>query len=141
MINWRRLYNKLFELINKPAPLYYSGPMFINAVREVDQYCLSYTQLMEELRERGESTSRQDYFYYLLQKYDEPTRISIINAILDKTKAYDLELTNSIKNELGDISGVPNPILRTEIWNNERLILLITEIDKVAYNIFRTFRP
>jgi hypothetical protein len=129
MINWRRLYNKLFDLINKPAPLYFSGPMFINTIREVDQYCLSYAQLMEELREKGESTSRQDYFYYLLQKYDEPTRISIINAILEKTKAFDPELTNSIRNELVDISGVPKPVLNAEIWNNEKLLFLINEID------------
>jgi len=129
MINWRRLYNKLFDLINRPEPLYFGGPKFIDTIREIDPYCLSYGQLMEELREKGESTSRKDYFYYLLLKYDEGTRVLIINAILEKTKQYEPDISNSIKDELGGIGGVPNPVVSAEAWNGEKLASLITEID------------
>ena len=71
-VNWARVFNRLLPLINKQGEAYYSGPRFLEAVREVDPFFLSYQQLMDERNKQGKSTSRKDYFYDILLSFSEP---------------------------------------------------------------------
>ena len=59
-MNWTIVYNRLFEIINpadKTDPCYFSGPRFLNKVREVDPYFSNYDQYIGERRDNEKSTS------------------------------------------------------------------------------------
>lgn len=50
-MNWIRIFNMLFEIINPTGSVhsdYFSGPRFIDIVREFDHYFPTYPQYMEE---------------------------------------------------------------------------------------------
>ena len=82
-LNWARIYNALFSLINdQMSGTYYSGPDFLKAVRFVDPYYPEYSQLIVERQSRRESTSRRDYFWDILMSFNEEDRKRILQEIL-----------------------------------------------------------
>lgn len=82
-VNWVRIYNRLFEIIDSEGETYFSGGRFISKVREIDPYFHSYSQYIEERRRQGKSTSRRDYFYDILIGFDEDNRLAILASILE----------------------------------------------------------
>ena len=128
MYNWVRIYNRLFALVDQQGECYFSGPRFIDVVREVDPYFLTYGQYMQELKNTGESTSRRDYFYRILSSFDDERKVAIVNSIVDHVRAHDPEKTSGILAELGGTAAVPRPQLG-EIWNSARLAKYLAEID------------
>ena len=82
MIDWAKIFNRLFEIINGPDPLYFKGPRFIDAVRKIDPYFPDYGQYIEQRRESDKSTTRKDYFYDILLSFEETQRVKIVNVIL-----------------------------------------------------------
>ena len=76
-INWARVFNRLFEIINSEGDSYFSGGRFISVVREIDPFFPDYSQYIEERRRVGESTRRKDYFYDIVLMFDEGHRIHL----------------------------------------------------------------
>jgi hypothetical protein len=129
-INWVRIFNQLFELINQEGPGYFSGGRYISKVREViDPYFPDYQQYINSRKQSGRSTSRKDYYYDILMKFGIDERISLLNSIMDDIKDFFPDQIAQIKNGLFDQSGVPKPKLEKETWNSERLNKYLQEID------------
>jgi hypothetical protein len=128
-VNWARIYNRLFALIDQQGPAYYSGGRFVSAVREVDPFSLNYNQLIEERNAQKKSTSRKDYFYDVLMKFPEPQRYQLIAAILRPLETTHLNEVTAIRGELGGFVPVPQASIPPELWNGDRLSGYLQEID------------
>jgi hypothetical protein len=112
-----------------PAPCYFSGPRFLNAVREIDLNLPPYADVMEARRQGNLSTSRRDYFRDTFMGLDEASRVRLVVAILDEIHACDEALTGEIRALLA--GGVAGPVgnVPAELWNADRLNRLLGEID------------
>lgn len=103
-MNWIRIFNMLFEIINPTGSVhsdYFSGPRFIDIVREFDHYFPTYPQYMEERKVARLSTSRKDYFYDILMHFSENQRIEIINRIIESCEKTDSEKIRKLKQAIG----------------------------------------
>lgn len=128
-INWTRIYNRLFEIVNTTGECYFSGGRFIATVREVDPYFPDYSQYISERRASGKSTSRKDYFYDIILGFPEEERFRIIDAILDKVQGCASDKVSEIRGLLGGVAPVPSPILAKDAWNAGKLNKYLEEID------------
>lgn len=121
--NWIEIYNRLFELINnqEDTATYFSGPRFINAVREIQPYSPTYTQYIQTRSDAGKSTSRKIFYYDLLMDQEPNVRVAIIEKILDIVRPFEPIKSTAIdillgKNEKGES---PNPtIIEKETLDN-----------------------
>lgn len=129
-LNWVRIYNLLFNIIDKQGPTYYSGPNFISKVHEVDPSYPNYSQYIELRRRKRKSTSRRDYFYDILLDFEETERCKIINSILEDVSGEFPAEIERIRSELGGISAVPHASISPDCWNANRLSDYIAEIDR-----------
>ena len=102
-MNWIEIYNRLFELINNQGDTatYYSGPKFINTVREFEPYFPSYTQFIEKRNLEGKSTSRKIFYYDILLGLKEEMRFNVVNRILEIIKPFQNEKVEMIEKLLG----------------------------------------
>lgn len=89
-INWVEVFNRLFELINNQGDTatYFSGPRFLDAVREILPYYLTYSQYIQQRNLDGKSTSRKIFYYDILMELDVPVRKKIIEKILMIVKPF-----------------------------------------------------
>lgn len=89
---------RLFELINNKADTatYFSGPRFIDTVRQFEPYFPNYTQYIELRNQEGKSTSRQIFYYDILLNLKEQSRQNIINRILEIVKPFQGEKVQDI---------------------------------------------
>lgn len=85
-VDWIRVYNRLFEIINSEGDAYFSGGRFVSKIREVDPYFYDYTQYIEQRRRSDKSTSRKDYFYDILLGLEENQRLEVLSSILDEAR-------------------------------------------------------
>jgi TIR domain len=97
-MNWIEIYNRLFELINNQADVatYFSGPRFINTVREFERYFPDYSQFIEQRNREGKSTSRKIFYYDILLELKEGMRLKVVNRILEILKPFQSEKVNKI---------------------------------------------
>lgn len=128
-MNWVRIFNRIFQIIDTKGDTYFSGGKFISKVREVDPYFPNYNQYIEQRHQQGKSTSRKDYYYDILLGFDESNRLRIIQAILDEVKGFEPDKVLKIINEMGWITTIPSPEISKELWNSERLNTYLQEID------------
>ena len=98
-MNWIEIYNRLFEIINvqDDASTYFSGPRFINTLKEFNRYHPDYHQYINLRNEHGKSTSRKIYFYDMIMELDESTRINFINRILEMVEPFEKEKVKLIR--------------------------------------------
>lgn len=98
-MNWVEIYNRLFEVINVQgdASTYFSGPRFINTLKEFNQYHPDYTQYISLRNEQGKSTSRRIFYYDIIMELDEKTRIEFVNRILEMVEPFEKEKVIPIK--------------------------------------------
>ena len=106
VVNWVRVYNRLFELLNTTGPMYFSGPRFISKIREVDPHFPNYNQYLEARRLDGKSTSRSDYFYDILLSFNESQRQELISALLVDLREHAAEKVAALEAELAG-AGAP----------------------------------
>ncbi|RYE52506.1 MAG: toll/interleukin-1 receptor domain-containing protein [Sphingobacteriales bacterium] len=100
--NWIELFNHIFELINNQgAPSYFSGPRFINVVREFDPYFPDYNQYIELRTKAGKSTTRKIYYYDILNGLPDVVRERVINRLLDINHVLEPEKVCAIEQLLG----------------------------------------
>ena len=112
-MNWIQIYNRLFEVINiqDDASTYFSGPRFINTLKEFNKYHPDYYQYIELRNEQGKSTSRKIYFYDLIMDLDENTRIDFINRILEMVEPFEKEKVEPIRGLIkGEEATIEIPI-------------------------------
>lgn len=102
-MNWIEIYNRLFEIINNQGDTatYFSGPRFINTVREFEPYFPDYNQFIEQRNREGKSTSRKIYYYDILLGLKEEVRLKVINRFLEILKPFQQERVNQIEALLG----------------------------------------
>lgn len=102
-MNWIEIFNRLFELINNQgdSATYYSGPRFINTVREFEPYFPDYTQFIEQRNIEGKSTSRKIFYYDILLGLKEEMRLKVVNRILEILKPYQTGKVLKIEELLG----------------------------------------
>ena len=98
-MNWIEVYNRLFEVINNQndQSTYFSGPRFINTLKEFSPYHPDYTQYINLRNRQGKSTSRRIFYYDILMELDESTRINFINRIIEMVEPFDSERITPIK--------------------------------------------
>lgn len=98
-MNWIEIYNRLFEIINnqEDTSTYFSGPRFINTLKQFDKYHPNYTQYINLRNEQGKSTSRKIFYYDILMELEESVRINFINRILEMVEPFDKERVIPIK--------------------------------------------
>ncbi len=77
-IDWNKAYAKLFSLLdNKNEKTYFSGPEFLNILREYNYGIPSYHIYINELKNQDKSTSRKDYYRDEFFKLNENHRKSV----------------------------------------------------------------
>lgn len=93
------MYNRLFELINQQnTAVYFSGPRFINTVREFSPYFPTYEQYIGKRNEEGKSTTRKIFYYDILQELDDDIKEKTIRRILEITGPFEQEKVYQIEN-------------------------------------------
>lgn len=129
-MNWVVIFNRLFEIINTQGPTYYSGPMFLDVVRETNHNVPPYAAYIQG---RGsKSTSRKDYYYDLMMEQPEADRRAIVNRILDSVGHHQPERTAALRAILlqgQPQSQGPQAQIPPDIWNAERLTEYIEGMD------------
>jgi hypothetical protein len=131
MLKWTAIYTRLFVLIDQPGPSYFSGPRFIKAVQEFNPDLSNYSAYLEELRVSGKSTTRRDYFKYILTDLDEATRIRVVGVILDELERVEgnADRASEIRKLLGGGTIAPSATVPAAAWSAERLNNYLREID------------
>ncbi len=76
---------------------YFSGPRFINTLKEFDKYHPDYNQYIELRNDQGKSTSRKIFYFDILMKLDENTRVKFLNRILEMIEPFDKYRVTAIK--------------------------------------------
>lgn len=143
--NWIVAWNKLWEIIGevpKESPYYYSGPMFLKVICELDNAVeTNYSRYIEFRRNKGLSTSRKDYFrdlldglteekryefYVRIQESFEDTVFTTINTTDNKFEPFiDLELASSVsqqskENEIAENNNESHPkVFISYSWDSE----------------------
>lgn len=128
-MEWVRIWNRLFDLINRPGEMYYSGSRFIAKVREVDPYFLTYKQYIEARQQAGEPTSRKDYFFDILPNLDKARRTRVMSSIIDDLAEHEPETAAEIRGVMGGVAGAPTAVVPADAWGAERLNLFLEEMD------------
>ena len=129
-MNWIEIYNRLFEVINVQgdASTYFSGPRFINTLKEFNQYHPDYTQYISLRNEQGKSTSRRIFYYDIIMELDESTRVDFINRILEMVEPFEKEkvipIRALIKGENPTIKKPKQENVKENVGNGFHIIFL-----------------
>ncbi len=125
-----RIFNLLFELINKGTedPDYFSGPRFIDKIRQVDTSHPDYSQFITIMDGEGQRKSRRVYFLEILQSYDTVNQVRIINSILDEIEERNQESVQTIRGLLTGENVVPMAEV-DDVWDSDRLANYLRDID------------
>jgi hypothetical protein len=97
--NWVEIYNRLFEImdVKGDAATYFSGPRFINIVKQVKPYFPDYSQYINQREAQGKSTTRKIFYFDILKELGFTERIKTINSILEIIRPYDKERVEVIE--------------------------------------------
>ncbi|WP_207423738.1 toll/interleukin-1 receptor domain-containing protein [Desertivirga brevis] len=97
--NWIEIYNRLFEImdVKGDAATYFSGPRFINIVKQIKPYFADYSQYINQREAEGKSTTRKIYYFDILKELSFTERIKTINSILEIIRPYDRERVEAIE--------------------------------------------
>lgn len=101
--NWIEVYNRLFELINVQGntATYYSGPKFIDTIREFDPYFPTYKQYIDLRNGQGKSTSRKIFYYDILLELTQEMRTNVLARILSILAPHEPDQVAEIQSLLG----------------------------------------
>ena len=102
-MNWIEIFNRLFEIINDQGDTatYFSGPKFINVVRETEPYFPDYSQYIDQRNKEGKSTSRKIFFYDILIGLNQASRSSVMIRLLDLLRPFKPVQVEQIERLLG----------------------------------------
>jgi hypothetical protein len=128
-INWVGVYNLLWKIIDSKGDCYFSGPRFLDTVREVMLDLPGYGEFIRDRQAAGKSTSRKDYFRDVLMELDEPSRWRVVNAILESVEHCDQNLASEIRISMGGPGAAPTATVPPDLWNATRLNNFLADID------------
>lgn len=128
-MNWTKIYNRLFQIINTGGDTYFSGPRFIKAVRQVEEDFPDYNNYIEQRRQEDKSTTRETFFFDILMSLDISKRVRVINNILDSVEHLDTEKVSELRQMLHGDTTAPMAEVVVELWNADRLNKYLSEID------------
>ncbi|MGV3696317.1 toll/interleukin-1 receptor domain-containing protein [Flavobacterium sp.] len=103
-VNWIEIYNRTFEILNNqgdPAT-YFSGPRFIDTVKQYERYFPDYSQFINQRNLEGKSTSRKIYYYDILLGLSDDTRLLVIKRILEILKPFAEDKVIQVENLLNN---------------------------------------
>ena len=102
-MDWIEIYNRLFELINDKtnAATYFSGPRFIQTIKEFEPYFPDYSQFIEQRNIEGKSTSRKIFYYDILLGLKEDVRVKVLDRLLEILKPFQAGKVGNIEELLG----------------------------------------
>lgn len=122
---WVEIYNSLFKIINviEDTSTYFSGPRFINTLKNYEQFHPDYNQYIMLRKENGESTTRKIFYYDIIMQLDVNTRINFINRIVEIVEPFEKEKVIPIK---ALINGVNLQIKKPE----QKIIEKLKPIEK-----------
>ena len=122
-VNWVRQFNDLFNKINQEGDAYFSGPRFLDVIREFDNSYPDYRQYIDIRNSQGKSVSRKVFFYEILNEFDEVKREEIIQRI------------NEIVNESSiSVQAVPDRKSVSDIFKQEYQAKLKEEIKEILFD-------
>ncbi|RZK03278.1 MAG: TIR domain-containing protein, partial [Flavobacterium sp.] len=122
--NWNEIYNRLFELIdvkNDPAT-YFSGPRFIDVVKQAKAYFPDYWQYISAREADGKSTTRKLYYHDILKELNISERKIVLDKILKIVEPYDKERVDEINSLLYGLSLKKN--IETEIAQKKLIVFI-----------------
>jgi hypothetical protein len=127
-MNWIEIYNRLFEVINNKnnTATYFSGPRFIDIVKQYEPYFPDYLQFINQRNIEGKSTSRKIFYYDILLGLTEDIRIKIVSRILEILQPFEQDKVLQIENIIGS---------RTQTKKSEKP----TNIDSNKLNVFISY--
>lgn len=128
-MNWVRIFNQLFNLMNEQGPTYFSGSRYINIIREFDPTFYDYGQYIAHRNQIGKSTSRKDYYYDIMLGFDEPTRLRIIQRFLEEIEPHKPTEVQALRTQLGGTVARPTVTVNNNLWNADRLNEMLETID------------
>ncbi len=128
-INWVGVYNRLWRVIDRPGDCYFSGPRFLNKIREVNLDLPGYGQFIEERKGAGKSTSRRDYFYDVLMELEESARCRALSMILADVEHCATDQVSEIRALLGGPGQAPTVTVPREAWNADPLNGFLSDTD------------
>ena len=129
-MNWVRILNQLFNLMNQQGTTYFSGGRFIDIIREFDAAFYNYGQYIEHRNQIGKSTSRKDYYYDILLGFDEPTRLRIIQRFLEEIEPHKPTEVQTLRAQLGGNVTRPTVTVNDNLWNADKLNQILETIDE-----------
>lgn len=128
--NWISAYNRLFVLLNREGPTYFSGSNFLRMVQQVDAGSPSYQQLLQNRQKEGKSTSRKDFYWDVLQALPEQQKYQLFRLFVDELLPHAKDEVESIKAIVfGGGNAVPTTIVPVDLWNSEKLNNSLKDID------------
>ncbi len=97
------VYNKMFEMINdkEDSATYYSGPRFIQTVKEFNQYFPDYNQYIALRNKEGKSTTRKIFYLDILFNLSTELRFNVIFRILDVLSSFKPKEVQELRKMLG----------------------------------------
>jgi hypothetical protein len=130
-VNWIAAYNRLFILLDKSdTPTYYSGPKFLRMVRQVDPGVPNYEQLMQLRQRQGKSTSRNSYYWDIIEELPEQQRFELFRLFIDDLEPHAKDEVDAIRAIVfGDGYAVPTTMVPLDLWNSEKLNNNLKDID------------
>jgi hypothetical protein len=119
-MNWIEIYNRIFELINNQgdAATYFSGPRFINTVREFEPYFPDYNQFIEQRNREGKSTSRKIFYYDILVGLKEEVRLKVVDRILNILEPFQKDKVSKVQELLGRKTPLENIAPKQQLQTN-----------------------
>jgi hypothetical protein len=127
-MNWTEVYNKLFEIINS-GDNYFSGPRYLDLVREFRPDFPDYYSYIDQLRAEYKNTSRKDYFREVFLSFDELRRAEFTRRILRETEGSAPHKSHELLSMLGGEAAAPRAAVPDHIWNADRLNRTLEDID------------
>jgi len=128
-VDWVRAFNRLFQIIDREGPAYFSGSRFISKVREVDPYFPSYDQYIARRRQNRESTTRRDFYYDIFLEFDAPSRMRLFHLILDEVEPHFPDKAQELRALLGGAVPGPAAEISADAWSADRLNRFLSDID------------
>lgn len=130
-INWLGAYNRLWLLLDRSnTPTYYSGPNFLRMVQQVDPVTPSYEKLIPLRQSQGKSTSRNSFYWDVIQGLAEQQKLQLFRLFIDELEPYAKDEIQAIRSIVfGGGKAVPTTIVPLDLWNSEKLNNSLRDID------------
>lgn len=130
--NWIVAYNRLFPIIDRSSELtYVSGPSFLRMAQQVDAGVPSYNHFIQLRNQSGQSTSRRDFYWDVINAFSEEQKYQFFRMIIDTFEPHAREEMNSLRELIfGGGQAVPVTVVPQNLWSAEKLNVSLKDIDK-----------